>query len=244
MPDTLSRRESLANEPLAPMVRSTHRPSQFAGRLVSAAHCRRPGVEVRLAHDDRFYARRAGDHRARPVDVLQCRNAKLLGERLLSAIRGARRLAAAGDPLLHGPGDSGAGGYLLRADGRPRGLSPAARVALLDGLTDGPGNARSEPYRRSAPLGPEQLLGHEHPRRLSFAPARDRSLAKQAGNRRPAVRQIDDHALPGPARRGLHGGPLGIDLVPRPLGFAPRSGNRQAPLSVRERAGTMYPWSG
>ena len=46
----------------------------------------------------------------------------------------------------------------------------------------------------------------------------------QAGDRRPAVRHLDDHALPGPARRGLHGGLAGIGLAPRPPGFAPRHG--------------------
>ena len=61
------------HEDPAPLVRSTHRPSRLAGQLVSAADCRRPGVAVRLAHDDRFCLRRPGNHRAGPLDVLQCR---------------------------------------------------------------------------------------------------------------------------------------------------------------------------
>ena len=43
-----SRRErSLHHAILAPLVRSTHRPLNLPGQLVPAAHCRRPGVEVR-----------------------------------------------------------------------------------------------------------------------------------------------------------------------------------------------------
>ncbi len=57
----------------------------------------------------------------------------------------------------------------------------------------------------------------------------------QAGDRRSAVRHADDHALPGPARRGLHGGLAGIDIAARPPGLAPRFGSGRAPRSFRER---------
>ena len=70
-PQTLIERPD--HEALAKLARSTQRLYYLAGQLVSAAHCRRPGLEVRVAHDDRFYARRPGHHRAGPLDVLQCR---------------------------------------------------------------------------------------------------------------------------------------------------------------------------
>ena len=162
-------------------------------------------MAVRLAHDDRLCPRRPGHHRAGPLDVLQRRaqsswesvyylQYQVIGGWLLRAIHfytGQATLVLVGIYLVQ---------MILRGAYRaPREF--LFWTVLLMGLATLGLNLTGDllAWDQNSFWATSIRVG------LSFAPARDRSLAVQAGDRRPAVRHAYDHALPGPARRGLHG---------------------------------------
>ena len=161
--------------------------------------------------------------------------AERLGKRLLPAISRPSGLAAAGGPSLRGPSDAGVGGRLARRDDLPPGLPRTAGSALLDRRADGAGHAGLEPYRRPLALGPEQLLGHAGPHRVSAAAAAGRPAALRAGGGRPGFRPPDAHPLYGLARGGLLHRLWAFAVAEWKAGAAARGGQQrgQAPFPAR-----------
>ena len=107
----------------------------------------------------------------------------------------------------------------------------AAGSALLDRRADGAGDAGLEPHWRPLALGPEQLLGHTGPHRVSAAAAGHWRTPFPVGGGRAGFRPPDAHPLYGLARGRLLGRLWDFAVAALPLG----AGKGDSPIFAHRR---------